>query len=112
MDIYGSNVDTSYFYDKLTDLIDLFGNQLCIICGDFNLIQNFNLDTHHYINIYNPRSRENILEITYKRIYRRQRPLKFNYSLLLDPEYVKLITQRISNTVKQYIEAGLYGIDN
>lgn len=63
INVYGPNIDTPCFYDKLTEIIDFFGNQLCIICGDFNLVQNFNLDTHNYININNPRSREKILEI-------------------------------------------------
>ena len=33
------------------------------MCGDFNLIQNFNLDTQNYVNINNSRSREKLLNI-------------------------------------------------
>ena len=93
INVYGPNIDTPCFYDKLTEIIDFFGNQLCIICGDFNLVQNFNLDTHNYININNPRSREKILEIK-------------EYKNLVDPfreiyPDVKRFTWRRKNPFKQ-----------
>ena len=56
-------MDTPCFYNKVADVIENFDNQSCILCGDFNLIQNFNLDTQNYVNINNPRSRENFLDI-------------------------------------------------
>jgi hypothetical protein len=46
----------------VADVIENFDNQSCILCGDFNLIQNFNL-TQNYVNINNPRSREKLLDI-------------------------------------------------
>jgi len=45
------------------DIIDNFGNPYCIMCGDFNLVQNQQLDTHNYININNPRAKETVLKI-------------------------------------------------
>ena len=63
INIYGPNVDTPCFYNKGAEVIENFDNQSCILCGDFNLIQNFNLDTQNYVNINNPRSREKLLDI-------------------------------------------------
>jgi hypothetical protein len=40
INIYGPNVDTPCFYNKVADVIENFDNQSCILCGDFNLIQN------------------------------------------------------------------------
>ena len=47
----------------MTDIIENFDNQSCILCGDFNLVQSFNLDTQNYVNINNPRSREKLLDL-------------------------------------------------
>lgn len=63
VNIYGPNVDTPCFYQKVADIIEEFDNQSCILCGDFNLIQSFNLDTHNYVNINNPKSREKVLQL-------------------------------------------------
>jgi exonuclease III len=56
-------VDTPCFHNKVADVIENFDNQSCILCGAFNLIQNFNLDTQNYVNINNPKSREKLLDI-------------------------------------------------
>jgi hypothetical protein len=47
----------------VADVIENFDNQSCILCGDFNLIQNFNLDIQNYVSINNPRYRKKHLDI-------------------------------------------------
>ena len=39
------------------DVIEEFANENIIICGDFNLVQNQDLDTHNRVNINNPRAK-------------------------------------------------------
>ena len=46
---------------KIADLIEEIGYESCILCGDFNLIQDQNLDTFHYLHINNPRAKECLL---------------------------------------------------
>ncbi len=46
--IYGPNVDTPQFFSKVSDIISNFDNQLVVLVGDYNLVQNQNLDTFNY----------------------------------------------------------------
>lgn len=63
INIYGPNEDSPTFYMKIVDIIEEFENDTCIICGDFNLVQNQELDTHNYIHINNPRAKEFVLNM-------------------------------------------------
>lgn len=63
VNIFGQNVDTACSYQKVADIMDEFDIQSCILCVDLNLIQSFNLDTHNYVNIKNPKSREKNTDI-------------------------------------------------
>ena len=63
INIYGQNEDSPTFYMKTVDIIEEFENDKCIICGDFNLVQNQELDTHNYIHINNPRADEFVLNL-------------------------------------------------
>ena len=38
INIYGPNVDTPVFYEGITNTLESFKNEACIICGDFNLV--------------------------------------------------------------------------
>jgi exonuclease III len=80
ININGPNVDTPCFYNKVADVIENFDNQSCILCGDFNLIQNFNLDTQNYVNINNPKSRDKLLDI--KEEYNLVDPFRELYAVL------------------------------
>ena len=51
------------FFSKLQDIIEEFDNEMIIVCGDFNLVQNQDLDTYNYININNPRAKESVLNL-------------------------------------------------
>ena len=63
INVYGPNTDTPMFYDKIVDVLSLFNSESCIICGDFNLVLNPNVDYHNYKNVNNPKARERVLEI-------------------------------------------------
>ena len=39
------NEDSPVFYDRVADTLEELGNDTCIICGDFNLVQDQGLDT-------------------------------------------------------------------
>ena len=47
--LYGPNRDEPEFYDDLIVKLSEKENLPLIICGDFNLVQNFGLDTYGYI---------------------------------------------------------------
>ena len=63
VNIYGPNDDTPEFYQNMYDVIEEFANENIIICGDFNLVQNQDLDTHNYVNINNPRAKSKLQDI-------------------------------------------------
>ena len=63
VNIYGPNTDSSGFYLKLADILEEFGNETCIICGDFNLVQDQEMDTYNYVHVNNPKARETVLNI-------------------------------------------------
>ena len=47
---------TLFFEEKNNSIIDTFGNELYIVCGDFNLVMNPDIDFQH-VKIGNPKSR-------------------------------------------------------
>ena len=62
INIYAPNLDTPDFYQNLAEIIDQ-NKQDFVICGDFNLVMNPNLDSYNYISINNPKSRNLALQI-------------------------------------------------
>ena len=66
VNIYGPNNDTPFFYDELEQIVDDFNNPHTIICGDWNLILNENLDCLNYTRINNPNARERVLQLSNK----------------------------------------------
>ena len=62
--VYGPNTDSPGFYDLISETIESFNNDHVIICGDFNLVLNPDLDyDKNYRHIKNPKARNKILEI-------------------------------------------------
>ena len=59
VDIYGPNEDSPGFFLKIQEIID----EHVIICGDFNLVQNQELDTYNYINVNNPNAKESVVNL-------------------------------------------------
>ena len=91
--LYGPNKDSPEFYSRVSDTIEDLNNQSVLITGDYNLVQNQNLDTYNYQNVNNPKAKEKVLNIIE------------NYDLTdpyreLYPE-LKKFTWRKNNPIKQ-----------
>lgn len=94
VNIYGPNQDSPDFYAKISDILEEFNCAHVIICGDFNLVLNPDLDYDNtYKNINNPKARDKILEII------------DNFGLIdvfrEQHENVKRFTWRKKNPIKQ-----------
>lgn len=117
INIYGPNKDEPAFYEELFKSIEEMGNTSYIICGDFNLTLDPNLDSFNYKHVNNPKARKFVMNLinennlfdpfrdlhpTLKRYtWRRKNPLK---QARLD---LFLVTESIINSVKKsYIETG------
>ena len=62
VNIYGPNEDRPQFYSNLKQNIEEFGNDRAIICGDWNLIIDPDLDCENYKHINNPKVRDVVKE--------------------------------------------------
>ena len=60
--IYGPNEDKPNFYKNPKQKIQEFGNENVIICGDWNIVLNPDVDTENYLHINNPRARTEFLK--------------------------------------------------
>lgn len=110
INIYGPNKDNPTFYENLFKSISEIGNDTYIICGDFNLTMDPNLDSFNYKHINNPKARkfvtdkikENNLFDAFRELHpslkrytwRRKNPLKQSR---LD---MFLVTESLINSVK------------
>lgn len=64
VNIYGPNTDSPEFYKELSNKIeDIYSTQHLVLCGDFNLVLNKNLDTMNYLHLNNPNSRQEVLNL-------------------------------------------------
>lgn len=61
--LYGPNKDTPAFYEELQKNIEGFNCERVIICGDFNLVLNPELDYFNYRRTNNRRARKRVLEL-------------------------------------------------
>lgn len=62
INLYGPNNDKPNFYKELRRKYNSLNNDNVIMCGDWNLIINPDLDTNNYLHINNPRARNEILD--------------------------------------------------
>ena len=63
INIYAPNMDSPGFFQSILKLIEESQQDHLIVCGDFNLVLNPELDSFNYVNINNPRSRQCVLEM-------------------------------------------------
>ena len=63
INIYAPNIDSPAFFQSIQKLIEESQQDHLIVCGDFNLVLNPELDSFNYVNINNPRSRQCVLEM-------------------------------------------------
>ena len=61
INIYAPNIDTPSFFRKIVNIIDNNLLDYFLLCGDFNLVLDPNLDCSNYKNINNPQSRNVLL---------------------------------------------------
>ena len=62
VNIYGPNEDNPQFYRNLKEKYSEFDNEILIICGDWNFVQNPEVDYFNYLHINNPRARKVVLD--------------------------------------------------
>ena len=63
VNLYGPNDDKPKFYKEIRQKYNVFQNDKIIICGDWNLVINPDLDTNNYLHINNPRVRQEVLNM-------------------------------------------------
>ena len=63
VNIYGPNNDNPQFYEQMKQKIEEFQNVHVIICGDWNMIMDVEMDSFNYVNINNPRARQSVLQL-------------------------------------------------
>ena len=59
--IYAPNIDRPEFFNQIRDLMNKTDTDYIVVCGDFNLVLNPQLDSMNYKNINHPRSRQILL---------------------------------------------------
>ena len=59
----GQTMTSQIFFRKVADSIEEIGNDTCVTCGDFNVVQDQDLDAFNYLHVNNPKSKECILTI-------------------------------------------------
>ena len=60
--IYAPNTDSPEFFEELFQNIDDFNNENLVICGDYNLVLDPELDLYNYVHLNNPQARMKLLE--------------------------------------------------
>ena len=82
--IYGPNTDKPEFYQEIDGLLQKSDATCNIICGDFNLVLNPDMDTYKYKNINNPKTRNTVVSLIESHslldIYRQYHPQTKRYS--------------------------------
>jgi exonuclease III len=61
--VYGPNKDTPDFYNNIKKIMLDYQNTNYIICGDWNLVINPELDTHTYVHVNNPKAMKVVLDL-------------------------------------------------
>ena len=61
--LYGPNQDNARFFEHIQPLLENDSADYNIVCGDFNLVLDPNLDTYNYKHLNNPNSRKSVLKI-------------------------------------------------
>ena len=62
VNIYAPNVDNPAFFHYVNDIIEENSLDHLVLCGDFNLVLNPELDCSNYVSINNPKARLTLIE--------------------------------------------------
>lgn len=63
VNLYGPNEDKPTFYEDIKQKINELENDNVIICGDFNLVMDPDVDTENYKNVNNPKARSVVRDL-------------------------------------------------
>ena len=63
MAIYGPNKNKPSFYQQLSDKLKNIENSSVILCGDWNIVMDYNIDMKGYLHLNNPKARESLLQM-------------------------------------------------
>ena len=63
VNLYGPNEDKPMFYEEIKQKIKEIENDNVIICGDFNLVMDPDLNTNNYKYVNNPKARMAVKEL-------------------------------------------------
>ena len=58
--IYAPNKDSPLFFRNIWEKIGNYGNTDVVICGDWNVVRNYNRDTYNNARYNNPKAKEEI----------------------------------------------------
>ncbi|CAG2205215.1 E3.1.11.2 [Mytilus edulis] len=82
--IYGPNNDDPVFFENIKHKISHYGNSSIVVAGDWNVVQDYEMDTLHYRSENNPQSKAKIHEVMHELdlldIWRQQHPFDNRYS--------------------------------
>ena len=62
VNLYGPNEDKPQFFNNIRQKLVHYENDLTILCGDWNLVINPDIDTYNYLHINNPSARQTVLK--------------------------------------------------
>lgn len=61
VNLYGPNKDNpDFFFTEISSIIEEYESEFIIMCGDWNLVQNFGLDCYNYIKENNVQSKSEV----------------------------------------------------
>ncbi|CAG2211429.1 unnamed protein product [Mytilus edulis] len=82
--IYGPNNDDPVFFENIKHKISRYSNSSIVVAGDWNVVQDYDMDTLHYRSENNPQSKAKIHEVMHELdlldIWRQQHPFDNRYS--------------------------------
>ena len=62
VNIYGPNEDKPQFFNNIRQKLVHYESDLTILCWDWNLVINPDIDTYNYLHFNNPRAKQTVLE--------------------------------------------------
>ena len=60
VNLYGPNEDRPQFYSNIKQKLEELDNEMDIICGDWNLIVDLEVDCENYKHVNNPKARADV----------------------------------------------------
>lgn len=67
VNLYGLNKDNfDFFFIEIFSIIEEYESEFIIMCGDWNLVQNFGLDCYNYIKENNVQSKFEVEVLKFK----------------------------------------------